>query len=324
MKHIAILTSGGDAPGMNACLRAAVRTALFHKIKISGVSYGYDGLIHNEIRELDASSVGNIIHRGGTILGTARSQEFFEQEGRAKAAANLQSKGIDGLIVIGGDGSFKGLNKLVSEFPAIKAIGIPGTIDNDLFGTDFTIGFDTALNTVVEAVDKIRDTANSHNRLFFVEVMGRDGGQIALYSGIASGAEAILIPETPTYIDNLVAILQRGWSHQKTGYIIIVAEGDEAGGAFKISEEVKSRFNQYETKVSVLGHIQRGGSPSCMDRVLATRMGHEAVLALMQGDNRVMIGQINGEMKRIPIENAIKHVSEINRQLIKMAEIVSI
>lgn len=324
MKHIAILTSGGDAPGMNACIRATVRTALNNQIRISGIFNGFDGLIYDDIHAMDASSVGNIIHRGGTILGTARSKAFFEIEGRARAAENLKNHGIDGLIVIGGDGSFKGLNQLTIEFPDIRAIGIPGTIDNDLFGTDYTIGFDTAINTVVEAVDKIRDTASSHNRLFFVEVMGRDSGQIALYSGIASGAEAILIPETPTYIDKLVTVLEQGWNRKKTGYIIIVAEGDDAGGAYEVEGQVKARFDRYETKVTVLGHVQRGGPPSCMDRVLATRLGYEATLGLIKGNNRAMAGQLNGKIEFTPLEKAVKYISASNQEIIKMADIVSL
>jgi 6-phosphofructokinase 1 len=324
MKHIALLTSGGDAPGMNACIRAVVRTAHFHGLKVTGIVGGYDGLINGEFRMMDSASVGNIIQRGGTILKTARSAKFMTSQGREVAASNLHKAGIDGLIVIGGDGSFRGAEVLATEHPDIKVIGIPGTIDNDLIGTDFTIGYDTAINTVVDAVDNIRDTATSHNRLFFVEVMGRDAGLIALRSGIACGAEAILIPETTTYIDKLVEILERGWQRKKTGCVIIVAEGDDAGGAYKVAEVVKAKFDKYETKVAILGHIQRGGSPTCMDRVLATRLGYDAVNALMEGENRVMIGQISGKLVRTPLSGAVKHIAEVNQQILQMAEIMSL
>jgi len=324
MQHIAVLTSGGDAPGMNACIRAVVRTAIYHNCKISGVIGGYEGLIHNELKELSSADVGNIIQRGGTILKTARSLRYKTDEGLDKAYQNLKIRRIDGLVVIGGDGSFRGAEALGKKYPDIKVIGIPGTIDNDLFGTDFTIGYDTAINTVVHAVDNIRDTAISHNRLFFVEVMGRDAGLIALRSGIACGAEAILIPETTTYIDKLVEVLERGWSRKKTGCVIIVAEGDDAGGAYKVAEIVKQKFDKYETKVAILGHIQRGGSPTCMDRVLATRLGYEAVTSLMEGKNRIMVGQVAGKVTHIPLVQAVKHNSEINETILEIAEIMSL
>ena len=324
MQHIAVLTSGGDAPGMNACIRAVVRTAIYHNFKISGVIGGYEGLIHNELKELTSSDVGNIIQRGGTILKTARSFRFKTEEGLDTAYHNLKTRGVDGLVVIGGDGSFKGAEALAKKYPDIKVIGIPGTIDNDLFGTDFTIGYDTAINTVVQAVDNIRDTAISHNRLFFVEVMGRDAGLIALRSGIACGAEAILIPETTTYIDKLVEVLERGWSRKKTGCVIIVAEGDDAGGAYKVAEIVKEKFDKYETKVAILGHIQRGGSPTCMDRVLATRLGFEAVTSLVNGRNRIMVGQVAGKVTHIPLKQAVKHNSSINETILQIAEIMSL
>jgi 6-phosphofructokinase 1 len=324
MQHIAVLTSGGDAPGMNACIRAVVRTAIYHNCKISGVIGGYEGLIHNELKELSSADVGNIIQRGGTILKTARSLRYKTEEGLDTAYQNLKTRGIDGLVVIGGDGSFRGAEALAKKYPDIKVIGIPGTIDNDLFGTDFTIGYDTAINTVVQAVDNIRDTAISHNRLFFVEVMGRDAGLIALRSGIACGAEAILIPETTTYIDKLVEVLERGWSRKKTGCVIIVAEGDDAGGAYKVAEIVKQKFDKYETKVAILGHIQRGGSPTCMDRVLATRLGYEAVTSLLEGKNRIMVGQVSGKVTHIPLTKAVKHNSEINETILQIAEIMSL
>jgi len=324
LKHIAVLTSGGDAPGMNACIRAVVRTALYHKMKVSGVIGGYSGLINGDFIFMDSSSVGNIIQRGGTIIKTARSKRFMTKEGRQLAYENLKKQGIDGLVVIGGDGSFRGADVFSNEFPDIKVVGIPGTIDNDLVGTDFTIGYDTAINTVVQAVDNIRDTATSHNRLFFVEVMGRDAGLIALRSGIACGAEAILIPETKTYINKLIKILERGWQRKKTGCVIIVAEGDDAGGAYKVAEQVKKKFDKYETKVAILGHIQRGGSPSCMDRVLATRLGYESVIALKEGKSKVMVGQVAGHVVLTPLENAVKHIFEVNENILNIADIMSL
>lgn len=317
------MTSGGDAPGMNACIRAVVRTAIYKELKVTGIIGGYEGMINGEFREMDSASVGNIIQKGGTILKTARSKRFMEKEGRQQAYENLQKAGVDAVIVIGGDGSFRGADTLAQEF-GIKVIGIPGTIDNDLYGTDFTIGYDTAINTVVAAVDNIRDTASSHNRLFFVEVMGRDAGLIALRSGIACGAEAILIPETKTHVDRLIAQLERGWKRQKSGHVIIVAEGDDAGGAFKIAELVQKKFDKLETKVCVLGHIQRGGNPTCMDRVLATRLGYEAVLGLLDGQNRVMCGQMSGKIVFTPLSKATKHNKEVNQRIIEMAEIMAL
>lgn len=323
MKHIGVLTSGGDAPGMNAAIRAVVRTGLHYHMKVSGAVAGYEGLIQNEFRDMNSASVGNIIQRGGTILKTARSKEFMTAEGRKKAYENLKARGIEALVVIGGDGSFRGAEVLATEYPDIRVVGIPGTIDNDLYGTDFTIGYDTAINTVVEAVDNIRDTAMSHNRLFFVEVMGRDAGLIALRSGIAVGAEAILIPETQTHVDKLIAQLERGWKRQKSGHVIIVAEGDDAGGAFKIAELVQQKFDKLETKVAILGHIQRGGNPTCMDRVLATRLGYESVEALRKGENRIMVGQRCGKIEYIPLTQAVKHIMDVNDTLVTMAEIMA-
>ncbi len=324
MKHIAVLTSGGDAPGMNACIRAVVRTGQFHNMQVTGVVAGYEGLINGDFRDMDSASVGNIIQRGGTILKTARSKTFMTEEGRKQAYQHVKERGIEGIVVIGGDGSFRGADVFATEFPDVKVIGIPGTIDNDLFGTDFTIGYDTAINTVVEAVDNIRDTASSHNRLFFVEVMGRDAGLIALRSGIAVGAEAILIPETETHIDKLIAQLERGWKRQKSGHVIIVAEGDDAGGAFKIAEIVQQKFDKLETKVAILGHIQRGGHPTCMDRVLATRLGYEAVEALRSGKNRMMAGQVSGQVTFTPLSQAVKHIMDVNDTILKIAEIMSL
>ena len=321
MKKIAVLTSGGDSPGMNACLRAVVRTAVYHKMEVMGIMHGYNGMIKDEFMKMDAKSVASIINRGGTILKTARSSEFMTSEGRDKALANLKKYGIEGVVIIGGDGSFKG----ALEFSAIcdiPFVGCPGTIDNDLQGTDFTIGYDTAINTVVEAVDKIRDTAESHDRLFFVEVMGRDAGLIALRAGIGVGAESIFIPETKTDIDDLVIRLKNK-RKSKTSKIIIVAEGDEAGGAFKIAEAVKKQLPEYDTRVTILGHIQRGGNPSAMDRVNSSRMGFAAVEALLQGKKNCMIGIINKKIEYTPFENAVKHNQELDPDLMRMVNILS-
>jgi len=323
IKRIAVLTSGGDAPGMNACIRAVVRTSIYKNLAVVGVIGGYEGLINNEMREMNGSSVGNIIQKGGTILKTARSEHFKTAEGLKSAYDNLKANNIDALVVIGGDGSFRGAEALGKTFN-FPVVGIPGTIDNDLYGTDFTIGYDTAINTVVEAVDNIRDTASSHNRLFFVEVMGRDAGLIALRSGIACGAEAILIPETETHFDHLIAQLERGWLRQKTGHIIIVAEGDDAGGAFEVARKVRAKFDKIETKVCVLGHIQRGGNPSCMDRVLATRLGYEAVFALLDGKTQVMIGQVCGKVTYAELIKAAKHNVDFNKKILEMAEIMAL
>jgi len=321
MKKIALFTSGGDSPGMNACIRAVVRTARYHNITVKGIMRGYDGLISNDFIDMDEKSVANIIHRGGTILKTARSKEFLELEGRETAAKNLEKNGIEGVVAIGGDGTFKGALEF-SKTCKIPFVGCPGTIDNDLNGTDYTIGYDTAINTVVEAVDKIRDTAESHDRLFFVEVMGRDAGLIALRSGLAVGAEAILIPETRTDIDGLIKQLAEGRKN-KSSKIVIVAEGDEAGNAFSIAEIVKRALPYYDTRITVLGHIQRGGNPTCMERVNASRMGFAAVEALIEGKKSVMIGIINNKIEYTPFEKAVKHLNELNPVFIKMMEILS-
>jgi 6-phosphofructokinase 1 len=322
MKKIAVFTSGGDSSGMNACIRAVVRTAIYHKMEVVGIMHGYDGVIKNEFIPLTAKSVANIIQRGGTILKTARSKEFLTIEGRHKAAENLIKQKIDGIVAIGGDGTFKGALEF-SKICPIPIVGCPGTIDNDLVGTDFTIGYDTAINTVVEAVDKIRDTAESHDRLFFVEVMGRDAGLIALYAGIGVGAESILIPETRTDLDDLVKRLESG-RKSKNSKIIIVAEGDEAGGAFVIAEQVKKRLPEYDTRVTILGHIQRGGNPSAMDRVNSSRMGFAAVEALMKGEKGVMIGIIDKSIEYTPFEKAVKHNQELNPDLLRMVNILSL
>lgn len=322
MKRIAVFTSGGDSPGMNACIRAVVRTAIYHKIEVFGIKHGYDGMIKGEFFKMDSSSVANIIHRGGTILKTARSKDFLTIEGRKSALANLQKHGINGVVVIGGDGSFRGALKF-SEICDIPFVGCPGTIDNDLIGTDFAIGYDTAVNTVVEAVDKIRDTAESHDRLFFVEVMGRDAGLIALRSGISVGAEAIIMPETKTDIEDLITRLESG-RKSKSSKIIIVAEGDEAGGAFVIAEQVKKRLPDYDTRVTILGHIQRGGNPSAMDRVNSSRMGFAAIEALIAGKRNVMVGIIDKKIAYTPFQNAVKHHQRLNPDLVRMIDILSL
>ncbi len=322
MKKIAVFTSGGDSPGMNACLRAVVRTAIYNKIEIIGIRHGYDGMINDDFVDMNAESVSGIIHRGGTILKTARSKEFLTLEGRQKALANLQKHNIDGIVAIGGDGTFKGALEF-SQISNIPMVGCPGTIDNDLAGTDFTIGYDTAINTVVEAVDKIRDTAESHDRLFFVEVMGRDAGLIALRAGIGAGAESIIIPETKTDVEDLIKRLEGGRKN-KSSKIIIVAEGDEAGGAFTIAEQVKKRLPDYDTRVTILGHIQRGGNPSTMDRVNSSRMGFAAVEALIQNKTNVMIGILNDKISYTPFENAVKEKKELDKDLMRMLTILSL
>ncbi|MBC7745592.1 MAG: 6-phosphofructokinase [Flavobacterium sp.] len=322
VKNIGVFTSGGDSPGMNAAIRAVVRSALYYDIEVSGIIRGYDGMISGEIISMNAGSVANIIQRGGTILKTARSEEFRTKEGRQKAFEQLKKHNVDSLVAIGGDGTFTGADIFIKEFN-IPVIGLPGTIDNDLAGTDFTIGYDTAINTVVEAVDKIRDTAESHDRLFIVEVMGRDSGLIALRSGIGAGAESILIPETKTDVQSLLNLLGEG-RRVKASKIIIVAEGDDAGGAFEIAAAVKDKYPGIDTRVSILGHIQRGGPPSCMDRVLASRLGIAAVEALRDGKKGAMAGVVNGKIHFTPFKNAIKHISETDQELLKLMRILSI
>ncbi len=322
IKNLGVFTSGGDSPGMNAAIRAVVRTSMYYDIEVTGIMRGYEGMIGGEFFKMDRKSVGNIIQRGGTILKTARSDEFRTVEGRKKAYDQLKKHKIDALVAIGGDGTFTGADVFLKEFD-IPVIGMPGTIDNDLFGTDYTIGFDTAINTVVDAVDKIRDTAESHDRLFIVEVMGRDSGLIALRSGIGSGAEAILIPETKTDIRALLKRLGSG-RKDKSSKIIIVAEGDDAGGAFEVAKSVKAKYPQYDTRVSVLGHIQRGGKPSCQDRVLASRLGVAAVEALRDGRKGEMVGLINKNIEFTPFNKAIKHIAEVNPNMLKIVEILSL
>lgn len=322
MNKVAVLTSGGDSPGMNACIRAVVRTVLSEGKEVVGIRHGYQGLIEDDFVEMDSTSVSNIIQRGGTILKTARSEEFRTVEGRKKAYDNLVSHAIDGLVVIGGDGTFTGALVFSKEFD-FPIIGAPGTIDNDLFGTDYSIGYDTALNTVIEAVDKIRDTAQSHDRLFFIEVMGRDAGFIALRSGIAVGAEAILIPETHTYIDHLIEKLGKNWRKNKKSNIVIVAEGEDFGGAYDVANAVKEKYPYFDIRVSVLGHIQRGGNPTALDRVIASRMGVAAVQGLLEGKRNVMVGIINKQIEFTSFEKSIKHHRKIDKTLLDLAEILS-
>ena len=320
---IGVLTSGGDAPGMNAAVRAVVRTALYHGIEVYGIVRGYNGMVEGDIFKMDSKSVANIIQRGGTILKTARSAAFFEPEGRQKAYDNLKKFGIDGLVVIGGDGTFTGANIFSKEFD-FPIVGLPGTIDNDLAGTDFTIGYDSAINTVIDAVDRIRDTAESHDRLFIVEVMGRDSGLIALRSGIGVGAEAIMIPEANMNADDILHKLEHS-RKDKASKIIIVAEGDDTGGAFKVGEILQEKYPHYDTKVSVLGHIQRGGKPTCMDRVLASRLGVAAVEGLINGESGVMAGQVNREIIFTPFDHAIKHINaeKVSAKWLKLIDILS-
>ncbi|WP_439516624.1 6-phosphofructokinase [Sediminibacterium sp.] len=319
---IGVLTSGGDSPGMNAAIRAVVRTGIYHGLEVYGIMRGYSGMIEDDIFKMDSRSVANIIQRGGTILKTARSKEFFEKEGRQKAYENLKKRGIDGLVIIGGDGSFRGAQKFSNEFD-IPCIGLPGTIDKDIAGSDFTIGFDTAVNTAVEAIDKIRDTADAHDRLFIVEVMGRDAGYIALHSGIATGAENILIPETKTDINELIASLSEKEKRKKLVNLIVVAEGDDFGGGNEVAAVIKERLPNADTRVCILGHIQRGGSPTCLDRLIASRMGYHAVESLMLGRYNVMVGILNNKMNYIPLDNAIKAKQKISEDWLKIVKILA-
>jgi 6-phosphofructokinase 1 len=324
IKRIGVLTSGGDAPGMNAAVRAVVRSAAFFSIECIAVYQGYQGLISNNTKQLNARGVNNIINKGGTVLKSARCLEFRTPEGRKKAFETIQKNNIDGLIVIGGDGSFTGAMIFQSEFN-IPVIGIPGTIDNDIYGTTHTIGYDTALNTVIEAIDKIRDTAISHNRLFFVEVMGRDAGHIALNTGIGAGAEEILIPEEDMGLDRLLDSLKRSEKSGKSSSIVVIAEGDKTGkNVFEIAEYIEKNLPYYEVRVSVLGHMQRGGSPSCFDRVLASRMGVHAVESIINGKSNVMVGIDDSKMILTPLSQAIKGKSKINKDLIRVSEILTV
>ena len=324
IRKIGVLTSGGDAPGMNAAVRAVVRSSVFNGIECFGIYKGYQGMIDGLIKPLNARSVNNIINKGGTILKTARCKEFYSKQGRKKAFKKINEYQIDALVVIGGDGSFTGAIKFYEEHK-LPVIGIPGTIDNDIFGTSFTIGFDTAINTVVESIDKIRDTAISHNRLFFVEVMGRDAGHIALNAGIGAGAEEILIPEENMGLDRLIQSLKRSQNTGKSSSIVVVAEGDNTGeNVFDLKKYVEKHLPDYEARVSVLGHMQRGGSPSCFDRVLASRLGVKAVESMINGENSVMTGLKNNLVVLTPFKKAIKGITKINTELLKVSDIMSI
>lgn len=322
IKTIAVLTSGGDAPGMNAALRAVVRTANFYDIECYGVREGYNGLINGDFTKMGPRSVKNIINQGGTILKSARSKEFRTKEGRQKAYDKCVEFGIEALVCIGGDGSFTGAKIFNEEF-GIQVIGIPGTIDNDIFGTDNTIGYDTALNTAMEAIDKIRDTATSHNRVFFVEVMGRDAGFIALNSGIATGALDILIPERKDSLEEMFNTFEKAGIVGKSSSIVVVAEADKLGNIYDLAQATKDRFPMYDIRVAVLGHIQRGGSPSCADRVLASKLGFGAVEGLLEGQNNVMVGMRSNTLVYTPIEEAIKKHNEINKDLLRISEILA-
>lgn len=323
MKKIGVFTSGGDSPGMNAAIRAVVRTSTYYEIECVGILRGYQGLIEDDIRPLNARSVNHILGRGGTKLKSARSKEFRTAEGRKKAYETVKKHQLDGLICIGGNGSFTGASVFHKEF-GVPTIGLPGTIDNDLYGTDYTIGYDTANNTVMEAIDKIRDTATSHNRLFFVEVMGRDSGFIALRSGLATGVIAIMLPEEQISIDELIAVLDRGAKNGKSSSIVIVAEGNGNGGAYNLAQKVTEKYSHYDTRVTILGHIQRGGSPTSFDRGLASRMGVKAVEEILKGETNKMVGIQNDKMVLVPFDEAIFTKKEPNKEIIRVAKILSI
>jgi 6-phosphofructokinase 1 len=323
IKRVGVLTSGGDSPGMNAAIRAVVRACAYYNVECVGIYRGYQGMIEGDFKEMGPRDVKNIINKGGTILKSARSADFRTNEGRKKAYDNLVAAGIDSFVVIGGDGSFTGAEIFNEEF-GFPVIGIPGTIDNDIYGTSHTLGFDTALNTVIDAIDKIRDTANSHNRLFFVEVMGRDAGHIALNAGIGAGAEEILIPEEDFGLDRLVESLKRSKGTGKTSSIVVVSEGDKIGkNVFELKDYIEENMPEYDVRVSVLGHMQRGGSPSCFDRVLASRLGVKAVETLLEGKSNYMVGLNQDKITLTPLEQAIKGQSEIDMELVKVSDIVS-
>lgn len=324
ISKIGVMTSGGDAPGMNAAIRSVVRTCAYHNIECVGIYRGYEGMMEGDFKVLSARSVNHIIHTGGTVLKSARSAEFKTKEGRKKAYSNLLKEDIDAMVLIGGDGTFTGGLIFNNEFD-FPIIGIPGTIDNDIYGTNFTIGYDTAINTVVEAIDKIRDTASSHKRLFFVEVMGRDVGHIALNAGVGAGAEEILIPEEDLGLDRLVESLKRSKASGKSSSIVVVAEGDKIGkNVFELKDYVDENMPEYDVRVSVLGHIQRGGSPSCFDRVLASRMGVKAVESLLEGKTNYMVGILDNKMELTSLDKAVKGKSEINMELLRVSDIMTI
>jgi 6-phosphofructokinase 1 len=319
---IGVLTSGGDAPGMNAAVRAVVRTGIYHGLEVYGIMRGYNGMVDNDIFRMEGKSVANIIQRGGTILKTSRCKEFFTPEGRKKAYENLKKFGINGLVIIGGDGSFRGAQTFSNEYD-IPCVGLPGTIDKDIAGTDFTIGFDTAVNTAVEAIDKIRDTADAHDRLFIIEVMGRDAGYIALHSGIATGAESVLIPERKTDIEAIIKQLAEKERRHKLVNLIVVAEGDNFGGANEVGKIITERLPMQDVRVCILGHIQRGGSPSCFDRLIASRMGYSAVECLLEGRHNVFVGIVNNRMHYTPLNEAVKKKQRINEEWMKIVKILA-
>ena len=321
MKKIATLTSGGDAPGMNAAVRAIIRGGAYFNFEVIAVRHGYKGLINGDFTDVEHTDVSGIIQRGGTVLKSARSEEFRTKEGREKAAFQLKERGVDALVVIGGDGTFRGAT-LLSQEHGINTIGVPATIDNDLIGSDETIGYDSALNTAMEAIDKIRDTADAHERLFFIEVMGRDAGFIALETGIASGAEMIVLPEYLTSIFDIKESLNKVLEFHKRSSLVVIAEGDQTGGVLKISDELREDFAKYDMRVAILGHVQRGGNPSARDRVLASRLGFEAVKALHEGHSEVMVGIINNEVKLTPLKDTFGKIKEINRDLVALAKIL--
>lgn len=322
MKSIGVFTSGGDAPGMNACIRSVVRTALYLGIDVYGIKYGYNGMIEGDIYKMKSYSVSNILQKGGTILKSARSDEFRTKEGRQKAFDQLQKRGIEGLVAIGGDGTLTGANLFYEEF-GIPTVGAPGTIDNDLFGSDKTIGFDTAVNTALEAIDKIRDTANSHDRVFFVEVMGRHSGYIAIHCGIGGGAEMVMVPETSVTINNVIETLKDGRSRHKTSHIVIVAEGGDQGNAHEVAAQVAKALPELDMRVSTLGHVQRGGPPTSMDRILASRLGLAAVEGLINGKKNVMVGVIDDKITFTNIKLAISKSKPINEELMRLVHILS-
>ncbi|WP_373513117.1 6-phosphofructokinase [Persicitalea sp.] len=324
MKRIAVFTSGGDAPGMNACIRAVVRGAVYHGIEVFGIRKGYSGMIAGDMYEMSSHSVSNIVQRGGTILKSARSKEFMTPEGRQKAHNALVENGIEGLVAIGGNGTFTGAMIFEREF-GIPTVGAPGTIDNDLYGTDYTIGFDTAVNTALDAIDRIRDTASSHDRVFFIEVMGRDSGYIAIQSGIAGGAEVVMVPEVLTPLSTVVETLRQGWNRSKSSSIVVVSEGEEEGNATEIANKIKDQIKaDVDIRVTTLGHIQRGGSPSARDRILASRLGLGALEGLMAGQKNVMAGIINDDLVYTPFEDTIRLPKPINEDMLRMVKILSI
>jgi 6-phosphofructokinase 1 len=323
MKKIAVFTSGGDAPGMNACIRAVVRAGMYYGLEVFGIRRGYNGMIKGDIIPLESKSVSNIVQRGGTFLKSARSEEFKTPEGRKIAYEQLQKHGIEGLVAIGGNGTFTGAELFFNEYE-VPTIGVPGTIDNDLYGTDYTIGFDTAVNTALDAIDKIRDTADAHDRIFFIEVMGRDSGYIAIQSGIGGGAEMVMVPETQSSMEDVIETLKEGWQRLKTSSIIVVAEGDEEGGANAVATRTKHYIPQGDIKVTLLGHIQRGGAPTAYDRILASRLGVAAVEGLIAGRKNVMAGLLNNEVVYTPFKETITKKKPIHPDLIRLVDILSV